>query len=230
MNQCVFMTGARGFLGRNLLEAAARKLPHTAFVLLARSEQAAEDLRGRFGWLGRDRLRIVQGDIVKPGLGLAPSESSMLASVNEVWHMAASTSFDDRERAAIYQSNVVGTQNVLAVARDLTQLDRFVYVSTAYVAGTAPGPIAEDELPSGGGFRNAYEATKWEAERTVRESRLPYTIFRPSIIMGNSRTFDPQGERRMIYGYMLGIYYSVLRECKRRRIDFVRVCRGGDEL
>jgi nucleoside-diphosphate-sugar epimerase len=230
MNQCIFMTGARGFLGRNLLEAAARKLPHAAFVLLARSENAREDLSSRFNWLGPDRLKIVQGDILHPGLGLAPGEAAMLAPVNEVWHLAASTSFDEREREAIFQGNVVGTQNVLAVARGLKKLDRFVYVSTAYVAGTSPGPIAEDEMPARNGFRNSYEATKWEAERTVRQSELPFVIFRPSIIMGDSRTFDPQCERRMIYGYLLGIYYSVLRECKRRRIDFVRNWRGGNEL
>jgi len=230
MNQCVFMTGARGFLGRNLLQAAAQRGPQASFVLLARSEKAAEELRSRFRWLGRDRLRVVQGDIVQPGLGLAPSESSILASVNEVWHLAASTSFDDREMTAIYQGNVVGTQNVLAAARGLPKLDRFVYVSTAYVAGTNPGPIAEDELPARNKFRNSYEATKWEAEQTVRQSKLPFVIFRPSIIMGDSRTFDSQGERRMIYGYLLGIYYSVLRECKRRRIDFVRNWRSGNEL
>jgi nucleoside-diphosphate-sugar epimerase len=230
MNQCIFMTGARGFLGRNLLQAAAQKFPQAAFVLLGRSEKAAEDLRGRFRWLGRDRLRIVQGDIVQPGLGLAPSASSILASVNEVWHLAASTSFDEREQAAIYQGNVVGTQNVLAAARGLPKLDRFVYVSTAYVAGTNPGPIAEDEMPARNGFRNSYEATKWEAEQTVRQSKLPFVIFRPSIIMGDSRTFDPQCERRMIYRYLLGIYYSVLRECKRRRIDFARGWRSGNKL
>ena len=220
MTQNIFITGARGFLGRNLLRAAARKFPRASFVLLARSEKAAEDLREKFKWLGRDRLRVVHGDIVQPGLGLSTDDLAILDSVNEVWHLAASTSFDDREMAAIYEGNVIGTQNVLATARNLQKLDRFVYVSTAYVAGTNPGPISEDEMPAQIGFRNAYEATKWEAEQTVRQSELPFVIFRPSIIMGDSWTYDPQGERRMIYGYMLGIYYSVLRECKRRHIDF----------
>lgn len=58
MSQRIFLTGARGFLGRNLLQAAAEKLPHASFLLLARSAQADEDLRGRFGWPGRDRLGI----------------------------------------------------------------------------------------------------------------------------------------------------------------------------
>lgn len=230
MSQCIFVTGARGFLGRNLLAAAAEKFPQADFVLLARSPKAQEDLLGRFGWLGRDRIRIIQGDIVQPGLGLSPGDSEALASVNEVWHLAASTSFDDREKAAIYEGNVVGTRNVLAAAKGLAKLERFVHVSTAYVAGTNPGPVAEDEMPAKKGFRNSYEATKWESEQLVRQSGLPFAIFRPSIIMGHSQTFDPQGEQRMIYGYLLGIYYSILRECKRRRIDFDRGWSGGNEL
>jgi nucleoside-diphosphate-sugar epimerase len=230
MNQCVFLTGAGGFLGRNLLEAAARSLPQTTFILLARSQKTADCLRNTFKWLDLDRLRIIQGDIVEPGLGLAPGDRAALASVNEVWHLAASTSFDERELAAIHQGNVVGTHNVLALARGLARLQRFVYASTAYVAGTNPGPIAEDEMPPRTGFRNSYEATKWEAEQMVRQSKLPFVIFRPSIIMGDSRTLDPQGERRMIYGYLLGLYYSVLRECKRRRVDFARHWRSGKEL
>jgi nucleoside-diphosphate-sugar epimerase len=221
------MTGARGFLGRNLLQASARRFPQAVFVLLARSDKARDDLSSQFSWLGPDRLRIVHGDILQPNLGLDAGDGSILASVNEVWHLAASTSFDDREKKAIYRSNVVGTQNVMATARGLKKLDRFLYVSTAYVAGTNTGPIPEDEMPSRNGFRNVYEATKWEAEAMVRQSSLPFTIFRPSIIMGNSRTFDPQGERRMIYGYLLGIYYSVLRECRRRRIDFARMWHSG---
>ena len=230
MSKCVFMTGARGFLGRNLLEAAAKRFPQASFVLLVRSEKAAEDVRGKFQFLGQDRLRIVQGDIVQPGLGLAPGESARLSSATEVWHLAASTSFDEREQDSIHLDNVVGTQNVLAAAQGMPKLERFVYVSTAYVAGTNLGPIAEDEMPERIGFRNSYESTKWLAEQTVRLSKLPFVIFRPSIIMGDSQTFDPQCQRRMIYGYLLGIYYSVLRECKRRQIDFVQHWRSGNGL
>ncbi len=230
MTPCILITGARGFLGRNLLHAAAKELSRTSFILLARSEKAAEDLRGKLTWLEPERLRIVQGDITKPGIGLSDSDTSLLASANEVWHLAASTSFDDREGDSIYQGNVLGTTYTIDVARAMPKLERFVYSSTAYVAGNNPGPISEDEMPARMTFRNTYESTKWEAENAVRQSGLPFVIFRPSIIMGHSRTFDAQGERRMIYGYMLGIYYSVLRECKRRRIDFHRCWREGTKI
>ena len=64
------------------------------------------------------------------------------------------------------------------------------YVSTAYVAGTHPGPFTEDDLEVGQTFRNPYEQSKFEAERLVRRDRrrLPIQIFRPSIVVGEAST------------------------------------------
>ena len=64
------------------------------------------------------------------------------------------------------------------------------YVSTAYVAGDRRGLARETELDVGQGFRNAYEQSKHEAERLVRSrhDRLPVTIVRPSIVVGERGT------------------------------------------
>jgi long-chain acyl-CoA synthetase len=64
------------------------------------------------------------------------------------------------------------------------------YVSTAYVAGTHPGSFTEDDLVVGQTFRNAYERSKFEAERLVRRDRrrLPIQIMRPSIVVGEAST------------------------------------------
>jgi long-chain acyl-CoA synthetase len=69
-------------------------------------------------------------------------------------------------------------------------LNRFAYVSTAYVAGQHRGRFGEDDLSRGQGFRNPYERSKNEAESLVRSwgDRLPVQVFRPSIIVGDSRT------------------------------------------
>jgi long-chain acyl-CoA synthetase len=69
-------------------------------------------------------------------------------------------------------------------------LRSFSYVSTAYVAGTHAGSFAEDQLDVGQGFRNAYERSKHEAERLVRDhaGELAVRIFRPSIVVGDRRT------------------------------------------
>ncbi len=221
MQKTVLVTGGRGFLGRNLLQGLAESYPRAAFRVLARSNEAQADLLKWFGAMGGDRMRIIRGDILQSDLGLSPDDSASLSDVAEVWHLAASTSFDEREKDAIYQGNVVGTQTMLALTRKFSKLENFLYISTAYVAGLNPGPVAEDEMPADNGFRNTYEATKWQAENLVRQSGLPFTIFRPSIIMGNSQTLDSQCERRMIYGYVLGIYYAILKECKRQRINFI---------
>jgi long-chain acyl-CoA synthetase len=70
------------------------------------------------------------------------------------------------------------------------RFESFVHVSTAFVAGTHAGHFGEDDLDVGQGFRNAYERSKFEAERLVREraGTLPVQVVRPSIVVGDSRS------------------------------------------
>jgi thioester reductase-like protein len=93
---------------------------------------------------------------------------------------------------------------VLELARDCAKLKRFNHFSTCYVAGNRLGVIAEDELDCGQTFRNAYEETKFQAEVVVKKasSSLPVTIYRPSTVVGDSKT----GEIDRFDGpYYLGI-------------------------
>jgi long-chain acyl-CoA synthetase len=136
-----------------------------------------------------DRLVPVLGDVEEPGLGLAASERESLAErVGEIVHSAASVSFElpleDSRRI-----NVDGTRHLLdfgELCRERGGLRRFSYISTAYVAGTHSGEFGEEQLDVGQGFRNAYEQSKFEAERLVRShgDRFPIQVFRPSIIVG----------------------------------------------
>jgi nucleoside-diphosphate-sugar epimerase len=66
-------------------------------------------------------------------------------------------------------------------------LERFTYVSTAYVAGDRRGTVYEDDHRCGR-FRNSYERSKHEAEALVRASGLPWTVARPSIVVGERET------------------------------------------
>ena len=67
-------------------------------------------------------------------------------------------------------------------------------MSTAYVAGTRTGVVYEHELSMGQGFKNHYESTKFQAEVWVREymARVPTTILRPAIVVGDSKTGEPR--------------------------------------
>jgi nucleoside-diphosphate-sugar epimerase len=77
---------------------------------------------------------------------------------------------------------------MLELAEQVEDLDRFVHVSTAYVAGRHSGAFSEDDLLIGQRFRNTYEQAKAEGETLVQRSadRLPIAIVRPSIVVGES--------------------------------------------
>jgi thioester reductase-like protein len=200
MKAPVFLTGATGFLGMEvlarLLEAGDRKV---VALVRASDDAAAEDrLYGVLNTLWRDpspyreNVRAVAGDVTSPGLGLAQAQRTALAEeVGAVLHCAASISFDlplDDARAI----NVEGTREVIGFAREckaLGRLERFVHVSTAYVSGKYEGTFRERQLDAKQAFRNTYEQTKWEAEHVVRDaSDLSPAIARPSIVMGESGT------------------------------------------
>src|SRR5260370_40411881 len=81
---------------------------------------------------------------------------------------------------------VAGKGRVLQLARELPALERFVHVSTAYVAGRTPGVFSENHA-GGSGFRNTYERTKMEAEHTVATADdVPALVVRPRIGGGES--------------------------------------------
>jgi len=130
---------------------------------------------------------------------MAPGDRAALASVNEVWHLAASTSFDERSWTRYARAMSPERATCWPSPKACPNSTGFVYVSTAYVAGTNPGPIPEDEMPVRNGFRNSYESTKWEAEAVcfgILET--PFVdLLRRASFMGDSQTFNPQCERRM---------------------------------
>ena len=74
------------------------------------------------------------------------------------------------------------------------RLERLNYVSTAYVAGVRKGVVYEHELALGQAFKNHYESTKFQAEVWVRDAMddVPTTIYRPAIVVGDSRTGETQ--------------------------------------
>ncbi|HEY3186333.1 MAG TPA: SDR family oxidoreductase, partial [Solirubrobacteraceae bacterium] len=197
----VLLTGATGFVGTEVLARFLERTDRRVYALVRAPDQEAADerlnstLRTFFGRADTHagRVRAVPADIEQEGLGLAPATRRRLASeVSDIVHAAASVSFSlplDESRAI----NVAGTRRMLEFAelcRDRGGLQRFSYVSTAYVAGEHDGHFAEDDLEVGQEFRNAYEQSKFEAERIVRahRRRLPIQIFRPSIVVGERPT------------------------------------------
>jgi nucleoside-diphosphate-sugar epimerase len=225
----IFLTGASGFLGRNLLESFARERPEASFLVLARPA-AAPWLQKRFHWIEPRRFKLLLGDISQPALSLnAADRAEVLDQASEVWHLAASTSIDDRRVEDIRRANVGGTRHLIEFARQIRHLEGLYFTSTAYIVGTNRPAPPEDELPPATRFNNTYEATKWEAEKLVRDSGLPFTIFRPSIILDCSDG-SCEGEARAMYGYVLAVYRALSKHFRSRGLDIRKRRLRGEVL
>ena len=133
----------------------------------------------------------MNGDITQSDLGLEKDDySNLIQTVTHVIHTAAdwrlNSSLEELEK-----TNVQGTQNVLKLAQLAHEdhgLERFSNISTAYVAGGKKDIVSEDSLTSKYGFLSNYEKTKFESEIEVRKSSFDISIFRPSMIVGDSST------------------------------------------
>jgi thioester reductase-like protein len=191
----VLMTGFPGFLGSALLPGILRRTDGEALCLVqakfaALAERRVEELTASDETL-KGRIRLLEGDITVPGLGVAPDA---LRDVSEAWHLAAVYDLAVRRELGMLV-NVEGTRNVLDALEHCPNLERVHYFSTCYVSGRYAGPFAEDDLEVGAPFNNYYEETKHLAEVDVRrrmKNGLPATIYRPSIVVGDSRTGETQ--------------------------------------
>jgi thioester reductase-like protein len=190
----IFFTGFPGFIGVRLVRAILDSDADERVVALVeagmadRARQAAAELEGG------DRVEILVGDIAVRRLGLGDDDWERLTAETTVaYHLAAIYNLAVPLEVA-QRVNVDGTGNVIELCMHCERLERLNYVSTAYVAGTRKGVIYEHELALGQGFKNHYESTKFQAELWVRQEldRVPTTIYRPAIVVGDSRTGETQ--------------------------------------
>ena len=192
----VLLTGATGFVGMEVLARYLERTDRRVYALVRGGDDcdAAARIAGTLRCLfGLDhpyaeRVIPVRGDVTRRALGLGSETDALAEHVSEVVHCAATVSFGLSLRAS-RATNVGGTERVLRFARLCQQrggLRRFSHISTAYVAGAHAGCFSEDDLELGQRFRNPYEQSKFEAERIVGRwrSRLPITVMRPSIVVG----------------------------------------------
>jgi thioester reductase-like protein len=194
MSDGVLLTGVTGFVGMELLVRYLERTDRRVYALVRGANERdvtarlKHTLRSLFGvdHPYAQRVVAVRGDITRPGLGLGAKHDQLAERVSEVVHGAASVSFE-LGLEDMRTINVEGTRRVLEFAESCHArggLRRMSYISTAYVAGEHAGRFSEDDLDVGQRFRNAYEQSKFEAERLAAGAQLPVTVLRPSIIVG----------------------------------------------
>jgi thioester reductase-like protein len=194
----LLLTGATGLLGRYLMrDLTLAEVPLAVIVRPTKWESAAQRVETALARsemeLGRSLVRpiVLEGDISEPGLGLSARDLAWVsAHCSSTLHSAASLTFHAEEASGEpWRSNVEGTRNVLNLCRQ-ANIRRYHHVSTAYVCGQRRGQILESELNVGQTTGNDYEHTKLLAETEVIESTDfdQVTVYRPSIIVGDSKT------------------------------------------
>jgi thioester reductase-like protein/short-subunit dehydrogenase involved in D-alanine esterification of teichoic acids len=191
------VTGGTGFIGRRVVARLLDTRPDAEVWILVRRESL-----GRFEHLAAEwgeRAKSLVGDLTE--LGLTDERLAELGRVDHLVHCAAIydvTAGEAEQRAA----NVEGTRAVIGLARQLNAT--FHHVSSIAVAGDFAGEYTEDDFDVGQQLPTAYHQTKFEAELLVRsEPGLRYRIYRPAVVVGDSRT----GEMDKIDGpyYFFGV-------------------------
>jgi dihydroflavonol-4-reductase len=184
----ILITGATGFIGRQLtldLVSAGH-----AVRVLARSPQKARALFA-------DGVEISPGDLRDPA-----SLRTACAGIDTVYHVGGVYRFGVRHCREIRQTNIEGTENLMAAAA-AAQVGKIVHVSSASVLGrpkssSDPWPtLDETDFPPSPPRLSPYKYSKWEAERRVLAwagRGLPVVIVNPSCPIGpGDETPTPTG-------------------------------------
>lgn len=200
----IFLTGSTGYIGAhvaaNLLEGYSESLnllvrarnPHEAEVRLWQALQLHLDFARFYEYL-QTRIRIFVGDLTAPQFGLSPDHyERLIHSTDSVIHCAAS--LNRKSEKSCLNVNLRGTLEVLQLARRAEHyhgLRRFSQVSTVAVAGKRSNEVVTEDraIDWERSDYDPYARTKKFCEHMMREllREVPCTIFRPSIVLGDSR-------------------------------------------
>ena len=183
-----FVTGATGFIGRRLVaKLLERKGSVVHFLIRKESEHKIAGLRDYWG-AGAARAVPVFGDLTARKLGVAAGDIRKLkGQVAHCWHLAAvyDLSSDAESQVAV---NIEGTRDAVEFAKAIDAA-HFHHVSSIAAAGLYEGVFREDMFEEAENYDHPYFMTKHESERIVRkEARLPWSIYRPAMVVGDSTT------------------------------------------
>jgi nucleoside-diphosphate-sugar epimerase len=224
----ILLTGATGFLGKEILFQAARH-PHVEEVVSVVRPQVLRDRRTKkvvktlsprqrgtrllkqlhVGGREAKKFRFIKGDIEKPGFGISSAELRKLEkTLTHVVHCAASVSFDDTYESS-FRANVLGSRNALAFSKGIQSAKgspfvAHVAIETSYIHGRRKRTIAQEKalvFPRHF-YNNYYELTKAmasiETDRALVVDGLRVTQLLPSIVIGHSRTGVNRGDTKVL--------------------------------
>ncbi|QLY31775.1 SDR family oxidoreductase [Nocardia huaxiensis] len=174
------VTGATGFIGRFLIPELLERDQDIHVLVRPGEDSVLRFNRCVRAWNAGDRVRPVRGDLDAPGLGIdAGWIAAQRGSIDHIFHLAAG--YDTSEPGG-------GTRRVTDLAAAL-EAGLLHHVSSVQVAGAWDGLYTENMVDVGQLLTTPYQRALLSAEQAVREqSKVPWRIYRPSIVIGDSRT------------------------------------------
>src|ERR1700746_2826009 len=200
----IFLTGSTGYLGSYLATGLLRGHRDALNLLVrAKSQQEARErlwqslqLHMEFAEFYEQistRATIFLGDLTSEQFGLAGDQyQSLVESTDSLMHCAAS--LNRKSEKQCLNVNLRGTLEVIQLARRAQAhpaLRRFSHVSTVAVAGTRQDEVVHEDtaIDWARSDYDPYARTKKFCEHMVHQllPDVPRTIFRPAIVLGDSR-------------------------------------------
>jgi len=183
-----FVTGATGFIGRNLVEQLLNNREGDIHVLVREPSRDKLDALIAQRWGGSDRIKAVSGDLGEGKLGV---DSAWIdehrGKIDHFFHLAAiydMTASDETNE----KLNVSGTRNAVDLA-NAVEAGILHHTSSVAAAGLFKGNFREDMFDEGQKLPSAYHRTKYESEKIAREkSTVPWRVYRPAVVVGHSET------------------------------------------
>ncbi len=171
----ILITGATGFIGRNLVAKLIQQ-NFDVTALVRRTSEVKE--------LPKE-LRLIDGDMCD-----SRSVDDSVQGMDVVIHLAAYFDFYPKDKKRLYQVNVEGTKN-LVTACIKASISRLIYISTAEVIGPVENPPGTEDSPLRPQFD--YSKSKMKAEEIVRasslETELEHVILRPTGVIGEGELY-----------------------------------------
>jgi len=142
----------------------------------------------RFWGVGASRVTLIKGDVTECRLGIEAGQVEQIAGkVDHFFHLAAIYDLEADPEAEM-QTNIEGTRNAIAFANAIGS-KCFHHISSIAAAGLYPGVFREDMFEEATNLEHPYFASKHESEKIVRnECRIPWRVYRPGLVIGDSRT------------------------------------------
>lgn len=233
----VFLTGSTGYLGSYIAAGLLRDHPdRLALLVRAKTHEEAQERLWKslqlhmsfeeFSSYLTTRIDIFRGDLTDPSLGLDSTAYAKLVKVTDsIIHCAAS--LNRKSEKSCLNVNLRGTLEVVKLARaaqDQHGLRRFSDISTVAVAGKRNHEIVTEDksIEWDRSDYDPYARTKKFCEHMVHEllPEVPITVFRPSIILGDSR-FPETTQFDMVRAFVILAHFPIVPFSRKWKLDIV---------